>query len=309
MATSRFIIGPGPRVSALDDLIRMLALKRVTELRDLWGDSIPESELAKGFVVNGEVVLLKGPQGIFKPRQLSDGPLTIMSTLGSRYEDELLEDANTLNYDYAPRSREHENEGLKRLMAAHAPVILLKQVKSRPRPEYMVVAPMFVEGFDDRRRQFALSTRLDAVVKPASEEAVVLREIRRAYGETTVRTRLHQAYFRRDVLSVYRGRCTVCELQTRPLLQGAHIVPDAAAAGVAVVQNGLALCSLHHAAYDRNILRISPDYQIRVEQDWIVPGDEFGRVALSDFDGRRLVVPRDPDHRPSRDFLAARFNS
>ena len=77
-------------MSASDDLVRMLALRRVAELRDLWGDSIPESELAKGVWVNGEVVLLKGQQGIFKPRQLSDGPLTLMSTLASRYEDELL---------------------------------------------------------------------------------------------------------------------------------------------------------------------------------------------------------------------------
>jgi putative restriction endonuclease len=296
-------------MSAADDLIRMLALSRVAELRYLWGDSIPESELAKGFLVSGEVVLLKGQQGIFKPRQLSDGPLTIMSTLASRYEDELLDEANTLNYDYAPPSREHENEGLKRLMVNHTPVILLKQVKPKPRPEYMVVAPLYLDGFDDRRRQFALSTRADSVVRPASEAELGLREIRRAYGETTVRTRLHQAYFRRDVLTVYRGRCSVCELRTRPLLQGAHIVPDAAAEGIATVQNGLALCSLHHAAYDRDILRISPDYEIRVEQEWIAPGDQFARTALTDFDRHRLVLPRDVAHHPRRDFLARRFEA
>jgi putative restriction endonuclease len=287
----------------------MIALKRVSELRDLWGDSIPESELAKGIVVSGEVVLLKGPQGIFKPRQLSDGPLTIMSTLASRYEDELLDDANTLNYDYAPPSREHENVGLKALMTSHTPVILFKQVKPKPRPEYMVVAPLYVDDFDDKRRQFTLSTGADSVVRPASEGELVVREIRRAYGETTVRTRLHQAYFRRDVLAVYRSRCSVCELQTRPLLQGAHIIPDAAAEGVAAVRNGLALCSLHHAAYDRDILRISPDYEIHVEQEWITPGDGFARTALSEFEKRRLALPRDGAHHPSRDFLARRFDS
>ncbi len=288
---------------ASDDLIRMLALKRVAELRDLWGDSVPESELAKGVIVSGEVVLLKGPQGIFKPRQLSDGPLTVMSTLASRYEDELLDGASTLNYDYAPPSREYENDGLKRLMANHTPVILLKQVKPKPRPEYMVVAPMYVDGFDDQRRQFALSTRADSVVRPASGGELVLREIRRAYGETTVRT----AYFRRDVLTVYRGRCSVCELRTRPLLQGAHIVPDAAAEGIATVQNGLALCSLHHAAYDRDIVRSSPDYEIHVEQSWIAHGDQFAINSIAAFDGRRLVLPRDVAHRPNRDFLARRF--
>ncbi len=296
-------------MSTSDDLIRLVALKRVAELRDLWGDSIPESELAKGVVVSGEVVLLKGPQGIFKPRQLSDGPLTIMSTLGSHYEDELLDDSNTLYYDYAPVSREHENVGLKRLMAGQIPVILLQQVKPKPRPEYMVVAPLFIEGANDQRRQFTLSTRAEVVVRPVSEGALVLREIRRAYGEATVRTRLHQAYFRRDVLAVYRGRCSVCELQTRPLLQGAHIVPDAAAEGVAAVQNGLALCSLHHTAYDRDILRISPDYEIKVDRRWISSRDPFAKVALTEFEGRQLILPSDVAHRPNRDFLAHRFNA
>jgi len=294
-------------MTAQDDLIRLLALQRINALRNIWGDSIPESELSKGLHVDGDIVLLKGPQGIFKPRQLSDGPLTIMSTLGSRYEDELVEDANTLRYDYAPPSREHENQGLKNLMAARKPVILLKQVKAKPRPEYMVVAPMYVEGFDDRLRQFSLSTRADLAVRPESEAEIVVREIRRAYGEATVRTRLHQAYFRRDVLIVYRGHCCVCELQTRPLLQGAHIVPDAAAEGVAAVQNGLSLCSLHHAAYDRNILRIGPDYVIRVAREWIKDADRFAKAALTDFDHRTIILPRSSEHHPNRDFLARRF--
>ena len=291
----------------LDDAIRLLALTRVRELRALWGDSIPESELAKGFRYSDDVVLLKGPQGIFKPRQLTDGPLTIMSTLVSQYEDELLDEANTLRYDYAPPSREHENVGLKNLMAAGKPVILLKQVKAKPRPEYMVVAPLYVEGFDDRVRQFRLSTRADLTPRTDTQAGVVLREIQRAYGETTVQTRLHQAYFRRDVLTVYRSRCCVCELRVRPLLQGAHIVPDSEAAGVPTVQNGLSLCSIHHAAYDRSIVRIKSDYTIAVDQELIETGDNFARVSLSEFDGRRIVLPSDVTQRPNPDFLDLRF--
>lgn len=290
-----------------DDAIRLVALNRVRELRELWGDSIPESELAKGVSYQGDVILLKGPQGIFKPRQLTDGPLTIMSTLSSRYEDELLDEANTLRYDYAPTSREHENAGLKSLMAEGKPVILLKQVKAKPRPEYMVVAPLYVEDFDDRRRQFVLSTRADVTPRTDTQAGLVLREIRRAYGETTVQTRLHQAYFRRDVLSVYRNRCCVCELRVRPLLQGAHIVPDSHAAGVPVVQNGLSLCSIHHAAYDRSIIRITPDYTVAVENDWIESGDRFGKVSLSSFEGRRILLPSDAAHQPSPKFLEWRF--
>lgn len=290
-----------------DDAIRLAALNRVRELREMWGDSIPESELAKGVAYGGNVILLKGPQGIFKPRQLTDGPLTIMSTLGSKYEDELLDEANTLRYDYAPPNREHENVGLKNLMAAGTPVILLKQVKGKPRPEYMVVAPLYVEGFDDHLRQFTLSTRADLTPRTDNQGGLVLREIRKAYGETTVQTRLHQAYFRRDVLSVYRNRCCVCEIRVRPLLQGAHIVPDSEAASAPVVQNGLSLCSLHHAAYDRSILRIKADYTIAIEQDWIEAGDSFGRVSLSEFSGQRIAVPADAAHKPNPQFLDWRF--
>jgi putative restriction endonuclease len=290
-----------------DDAIRLVALNRVRELREMWGDSIPESELAKGVPYAGDVVLLKGPQGIFKPRQLTDGPLTVTSTLASTYEDELLDEANTLRYDYAPPIREYDNVGLKNLMAEGKPVILLKQVKPKPRPEYMIVAPLYVEGFDDSLRQFTLSTRADLTPRTDTQASLVLREIRKAYGETTVQTRLHQAYFRRDVLSVYRNRCCVCELRVRPLLQGAHIVPDSEATGAPVVQNGLSLCSLHHAAYDRNILRITPDYTIAVEQDWIESGDSFGRVSLADFGGRRIAVPSDAAHKPSPAFLDWRF--
>jgi putative restriction endonuclease len=252
-------------------------------------------------------VLLKRPQGIFKPRQLTDGPLTIMSTLGSRYEDELLDEANTLRYDYAPPSREHENAGLKNLMAAGKPVILLKQVKAKPRPEYMVVAPLYVEGFDDQMRQFTLSTRADLTPRTDTQAGLVLREIRRAYGETTVQTRLHQAYFRRDVLFVYSNQCCVCELKVRPLLQGAHIVPDSEAVGAPVVQNGLSLCSLHHAAYDRSIIRIKADYTVAVENEWIEAGDGFARASLSEFDGRRIHLPSDATHHPNPDFLNERF--
>jgi putative restriction endonuclease len=279
-----------------DDAIRLLALNRVRELRELWGDSIPESELAKGLPYRGDVVLLKGPQGIFKPRQLTDGPLTIMSTLGSRYEDELLDEANTLRYDYAPPSREHENVGLKKLMAAGTPVILLKQVKPKPRPEYMVVAPLYVEAFDDRMRQFTLSTRADIGPRTDTQAGIVLREIERAYGEATVQTRLHQAYFRRDVLSVYRNRCCVCELRVRPLLQGAHIVPDSHAGGVPTVQNGLSLCGLHHAAYDRSIIRIRSDYTVAVEGEWIETGDGLYDVLSTEM---RLVLGAVGGSRPA----------
>ena len=77
--------------------------------------------------------------------------------------------------------------------------------------------------------------------------------------------------------------------------------------GIASVKNGLSLCSLHHAAYDRNILRIRSDYVIKVEKEWIEPIDQFARIALDEFDGKAILLPVESTHRPNPDFLESRF--
>jgi putative restriction endonuclease len=67
-------------------------------------------------------------------------------------------------------------------------------------------------------------------------------------------------------------------------------------------------CSLHHAAYDRDIIRIKSDYTVAVETESIESGDDFARVALSEFDGRRIHLPSEATHHPSPDFLNQRFH-
>jgi hypothetical protein len=42
------------------------------------------------------------------------------------------------------------------------------------------------------------------------------------------------------------------------LTRRAHIVPDSLAEGLSTGQNELPLWSLHHAAFDRDILKVSP---------------------------------------------------
>lgn len=68
-------------------------------------------------------------------------------------------------------------------------------------------------------------------------------------------------------MHVYANTCTVCHLNHPELLDAAHIVPDTEADGLAVVPNGLTLCKMHHAAYDRNLMGISPDYVVHINGD------------------------------------------
>ena len=55
------------------------------------GRAVPYEELGRGFSYEGERIKLVGPQGVFKPKEITDGPLTLLSTLASIYEDEHLE--------------------------------------------------------------------------------------------------------------------------------------------------------------------------------------------------------------------------
>jgi len=290
-----------------DEQIRVAALARAAELRRQWDDHVPAAEIECGFEFEGQRVRLVGPgMGIFKPRQLGDGPISVRTQLASSYADEPLEGGAGLRYDFAPRAREYDNDGLKRLCALGRPLIYLIQVAPRARgSEYAILAPVFVAGWDDRRRTFEISFHAVPALSPIPTEVgeyVGSDRVEPAYRMQELRARLHQAHFRRLVLQAYRHRCSVCELRVRPLLDAAHIVPDHEA-GDASVQNGLGLCVLHHRAFDRGLLRVRPDYTVRIAPEASPPGDDFAVRALREFDGGRLVLPRDRALWPSRDAL------
>jgi len=120
-----------------------------------------------------------------------------------------------------------------------------------------------------------------------------------------VRRRLHQQAFRERVLRAYREHCAVCRLRHYELLEAAHILPDAHERGEPVVSNGLSLCSLHHAAFDRNILGITPDLNVDIRSDILEEIDGPMLVhGLQGFQGKQILIPRSGIHHPNRDFLA-----
>ena len=129
----------------------------------------------------------------------------------------------------------------------------------------------------------------------------------RSYVERLTRMRLHQPVFRARVLKAYDLRCAICRLQRVELLDAAHIVGDAES-GQPVVPNGLSLCKIHHAAYDRGILGVRPDYVVQVRDDVLAEIDgPMLRHGLQDVHGWRLELPvRAPD-RPDQTLLAQRW--
>ena len=289
-----------------DLAIRNAAVDHCSALTATWGDAVPAAELTKGFPFEGQQVkLVSWGRGIFKPEQLGDGPLTLVSSLGSSYADESL-DGDAMLYDYAPESFAWANKGLKRLSEEGRFVVMLKQVKAKPGSEYMIFAPVLVTGFDDVARKFRLdlsATRL-AGVAPQPQPTTYARR----YAEAISKARLHQAYFRRDTLSAYASRCCVCRLRERPLLDAAHIVPDRTEEGIANVTNGLSMCPTHHRAFDRHLLLVTGDYKIEIRRELLADasGDATKRFIL-DFDGRQIDLPRDTRYRPCPELLQTKW--
>jgi putative restriction endonuclease len=121
---------------------------------------------------------------------------------------------------------------------------------------------------------------------------------------------VHQASFRERVLAAYRRSCSVCRLRHAELLDAAHILADTHPRGDPVVPNGLALCKIHHAAFDANILGVRPDYVIEIRTDVLEEHDgPMLRYGLQQMNGTKLVLPRREDQRPERDRLEERYEA
>ena len=78
--------------------------------------------------------------------------------------------------------------------------------------------------------------------------------------------------------------------------------------GQPIIPNGLALCKLHHAAFDANILGISPDYVVDIRKDILAEIDgPMLKFGLQQMRGQSIKIPRVPDWKPDKELLAMRF--
>ena len=84
----------------------------------------------------------------------------------------------------------------------------------------------------------------------------------------TVTRKVRQAGFQRRVLTAYNHQCAFCSIQLN-LIDAAHIVPVAEADSTDYTSNGMALCALHHRAFDNALITINDQYETLVSQDKI----------------------------------------
>jgi putative restriction endonuclease len=133
------------------------------------------------------------------------------------------------------------------------------------------------------------------------------RHLRADYAIRESRVRLHQRIFRQHVLTAYGAQCALCRLRHPELLDAAHIKEDADG-GKPIVPNGVAMCAIHHRAFDSNVLGITPAYEVRVRPDVLeeVDGPTL-RFALQGLHRKDLILPRSRSARPDRELLEERY--
>ncbi len=293
-----------------DFRVRREAFRLLEELRARYDDEVlPRKALQEGFLMDGIRVPLVGPQGIFKPRIL-DLPLSITTAPNGPYGDRFSEDGRAIHYRYRGADPQHrDNVGLRELMKSGRPLIYLHGiVPGRYLPEW----PAYVIGDQPANLTFvvAVDYRQEALAVQPDLQDLGATEQRRRYKTAAVRVRLHQRAFRERVLAAYRGQCALCRLRHLELLEAAHITPDSSPRGEPLIRNGLALCKLHHAAFDRNILGITPDCIVKIRTDIL---DEIDgpmlQHGLQEMHDSKLYLPRRFEDRPDPEALAHRYES
>jgi len=299
----------------LDMRVRLAAFAFLAEQVQVHGEVLPARVLRQGFSFQGQRVQLKGPQGIFKPAILPEMPLSITTAAPEPnrpqpYDDSFTPDGSFLLYRYrGTNPAHHENIGLRRAMELRRPLVYFHGVV---KGDYAAVWPVFVVGDEPKALRFRVTIDdAEHVSDGLLGAADSVEPLRRRYITVATRQRLHQRTFRARVLQAYLERCALCRLHHEQLLDAAHIVPDTDPRGEPVVANGVALCKLHHAAFDQHFLGIRPDYVIQVSRAILDEHDGPMLVhGLQGFHGQRLrLMPRNPEQRPRPDLLEQRYRA
>lgn len=119
-----------------------------------------------------------------------------------------------------------------------------------------------LHDFGQSRQDFAA---LEAVAREpeVNTAELPLTNPARRVAVSAVSRKLRDAKFRANVLTAYSYRCAFCGVALN-LTDAAHIVPVSHEQSVDRTYNGLALCALHHRAYDQSLATVWEDYTIRV---------------------------------------------
>lgn len=140
----------------------------------------------------------------------------------------------------------------------------------------------------------ALRTSLVAAVRhqrpgvAEDESAYFVGETRAAIVEQ----RIKQNFFRRAVLSSYRGRCCMTGVTESRLLLASHIVPwSQDKVNRLNPANGLCLSALHDRAFDQGLISVSAEYTILLSASVARAHEPLMQQAFKKLEAKPIELP------------------
>lgn len=298
-----------------DSVMRAAAFEQVRRLL-VTRDQLTAADVAIGFFYKGTRIPFVNPQrGIFKPRQMEHllSIRTVFPKSGSRvwYDDQrqvhqqIYDGDDTVDYAFmGDDPNAAENQWLKIAMEHRTPIIYFLGVAPG---RYQALRPAFIVDWDAAKKSAKVAFGEASLASPSLLPEISLE---RRYALRMVKQRLHQSTFRQAVIDAYRTRCALSGLPEPLLLDAAHITADSdEKMGQPVVQNGIPLSKIHHAAFDAHLIGIDPDFRIHVAKRLLLQKDGPLLEALKNLHHFGLHLPLRKQDYPDRDRLAVRFEA
>ena len=294
--------------SDVESRLRVAAMAWLERKESFGHDTFTQPALAEFIFEGRRVPLLDRQRGIRKPAFL-DAALSFRTTFtppgqAPPYEDETGADG-LLRYKYRGVDPDHpENRAMREAYRRRLPLVWFVGVSPG---RYLARYPVWLVADEPDQLQFAVA--LDDAQRGLAG-TIGVDDSRRSYVERITRQRLHQPLFRARVLEAYERQCAMCRLRHAELLDASHILPDSHPRGLPIVPNGISLCKIHHAAYDRNLIGVRPDLVIEVRPDIMSESDgPMLRHGLQEMAGTVLHVPGSRASRPAEEALEERFEA
>ena len=290
-----------------DAAVRAAAMAYVQSLSDRDGGLVSRADLETFTYEGTRIPLLDQSRGIRNPAELP-ATLSILTTKKSPYDDTAGTEGLLRYAMRAGLPGSGDNRKLRRAYELQVPLLWFQQVAPGV---FAPVMPVYLVGEETAERRYVVALGEDQKLAAGGLLSGAASLLERRYAERLSKQRLHQPAFRAGVMLAYERRCAICSLAHADLLDAAHIVDDGKPGGDPVVPNGLSLCKIHHAAYDRAILGISPDLKVRLNAEVLAEVDgPMLRYGLQEFHGKSLrMVPKRKADQPDRERLASRFET
>jgi putative restriction endonuclease len=132
----------------------------------------------------------------------------------------------------------------------------------------------------------------------------IVREFPAGLTKTvSVKQRINQNFFRNVVLNSYNNTCCISGISETSRLEACHIVSWTENEAIRTdPTNGLCMNPLFHKAYDKFLISVTADFDIRISDSFLSQiGDMKFRDYMQSKDNSKITMPH--KFTPNRDFL------